>query len=268
MTKRPNQAPAPPMTRPSFLRGIVGIWYRHALALTRVWKVATTWFVIEPACVLLAMGLGVGRLIGTLPTHGEYASFVTPGMIVGMAMYHAIFECSWGAFQRIQSHSVETLLTTPIGIVQLAAGEILWGATRSALSTIAVGGLALGLGWLDPSAFPGVLLVSMLVGVEFGAIGLCFAATAQTTSTLSLIFTIVATPLFFFSGSFFPMEILPRALQIAAWIAPLSPGVHLARGFATHDLHTTHLAAAVYLVLLGAASFPVAVWLLRRKLLR
>lgn len=249
-------------------RGVTGVWNRHAVALLRVWKVATTWFVIEPACVLLAMGLGVGRLVGDLPEHGSYARFVTPGMIVGMAMFHAIFECSWGAFQRIQGHVMETLLTTPAGVPQLAAGEVLWGGTRAAISTCAVGGLALLLGWLDPAAFPGVLAISIVVGLEFGSIGLCFAAASRTLSTLSLIFTVVATPLFFFSGSFFPIAVLPELLQPVAWAAPLTPGVHIARGFAERSLDGSHLGAALYQLVLCAAGFPLAVGLLRRRLIR
>jgi len=250
------------------LRGVTGIWLRHAVALLRVWKVAVTWFFVEPACVLLAMGYGVGQLIGTLPDHGSYASFVTPGMIVGMAMFHAIFECSWGAFQRIQGAMLETALTTPISVAELAAGEILWGGTRALLSTLAVGGLALALGWLELAAFPGVLLVAALVGIQFGALGLCFAAACKTLSTLSLVFTVVATPLFFFSGSFFPIEVLPGALRTIAWIAPLTPGVHLARGFTEARFASSHLWSALYIAALCGATFPLAVQLLKRRLIR
>jgi lipooligosaccharide transport system permease protein len=250
------------------LRGITGVWWRHAVALSRVWKVAITWFLVEPGVVLLAMGLGVGRLIGELPGHGSYAAFVTPGMIVGTGMFHAIFECAWGAFQRIQQDVLETMLTTPTTVTEIAAGEVAWGGTRAVISTLAVGGFALLLGWLSPAALPGVLLVSVFVGVEFGALGLCFAAASTTLSTLTLVFTVVATPLFFFSGSFFPIEVLPPLLQPVAWAAPLTPGVHLARAFSTGSFDASHLASAVYLLVLSTVLFPLAVWLLRRRLVK
>ena len=253
---------------PFRLRGVTGVWWRHAVALTRVWRVALTWFLIEPAFVLVAMGVGVGQLVGTLPDHGSYAAFVTPGMIVGMGMFHAIFECAWGAFHRIQQDVLQTALTTPTTVAELAAGEVLWGGTRAALSTVAVGGLALLLGWLPLAAFPGVMLVSVLVGLEFGAIGLCFAAASPTISTLTLVFTLVATPLFFFSGSFFPIEVLPGWLQPVAWAAPLTPGVHVARGFAGGAMDASHAASAAYLVALSIGFFPLAVALLRRRLIK
>lgn len=250
------------------VRGITGVWWRHAVALARVWKVAFTWFFIEPAFVLLAMGLGVGRLVGTLPEHGSYSAFVTPGLVVGMAMFHAIFESAWGAFQRIQANAMETMLTTPTTVAELAAGEVLWAGTRAAISTLAIGGLAVVLGWLPWQGFPGVLLASILVGLEFGAVGLCFAAGSSTLPTLTLVFTVVATPLFFFSGSFFPIEVLPAALQPVAWVAPLTPGVHVARGFAQGAFDASHAAAAAYLVFLALVFYPPAVWLLRRRLVK
>ncbi len=256
-------------TRSRFrLRGVTGVWLRHAVALARVWKVAITWFLVEPVFILLAMGVGVGQLVGDIPGHGSYAAFVTPGMIVGMGMFHSIFESAWGAFQRIQGDVLETMLTTPTTVAELAAGEVLWGGTRAAISTLAVGGFAVALGWLPLIALPGVLLCSALVGLEFGAIGLCFAAGATTLSTLTLVFTVVATPLFFFSGSFFPIDVLPAFLQPIAWAAPLTPGVHLARGFAEGSLGAGHLASALYLLFLSVAFYPLAVWLLRRRLIK
>jgi len=250
------------------LRGVTGVWWRHAVALARVWKVALTWFVVEPGVVLIAMGMGVGRLVDTIPGHGAYAHFVTPGMVIGMGMFHAIFECAWGAFQRVQNDLMETMLTTPTTVAELAAGEVLWGGTRAVISTCAVGGLAMAVGWLDPAGFPGVLFVSALVGLEFGAVGLCFAAASPTLSTLTLVFTVVATPLFFFSGSFFPIEVLPAILQPVAWVAPLTPGVHAARGFAEGALDASHALSLAYVIALTAVLMPLAVWLLRRRLVK
>lgn len=249
-------------------RSMVGVWRRHAVCLLRTWKVALTWFLIEPAFVLIAMGAGVGRLIDELPGHGSYAEFVTPGMIVGMAMFHALFECAWGCFNRIQQGTMETMLTAPVTLAELAAGEVLWGATRAIISTLAVGGFALMLGWLPLSALPGVALIAAIIGLQFGAIGLCFAAASPSLSTLTLVFTVLATPLFFFSGSFFPIEVLPQWLQPLAWLAPLTPGVHLARGFAVGAMDMTHAWSALYLAVLSVSFFPIAVKLLQRRLVK
>jgi hypothetical protein len=53
-----------------------------------------------------------------------------------------------------------------------------------------------------------------------------------------------------------------------AWAAPLTPGVHVARGFAEGSLDGSHVGAAVYLLVLSVAFFPLALVLLRRRLVK
>lgn len=256
--------PAPGALR---LRSVSAIWWRHVLALARVWRVAVTWFAVEPAFVLLAVALGIGRLVGEVEAYGSYAVFVAPGIVVGTAMFHAIFECSWAAFQRIQQSVYETILTAPVTIAEIVLAELSFAITRALISTVAVGTFAALFGWVPWTALPALLLVSVGVGTVFGGIGLLFAALSPTVHALSLVFTLVATPLFFFSGAFFPVSVLPDWLEPVAWAAPLTPLVHLGRGVVLGSLDAGHAWAAVYVVALSAALFPLAVTLLRRRLL-
>jgi lipooligosaccharide transport system permease protein len=259
----PASAAAPRLRR----RSVAAIWYRHVLALTRVWGVAVTWFVVEPVVTLLAVAVGIGRLVGDVEGYGSYAEFVAPGLIVGTAMFHAIFECSWSVFTRMQENVYETLLTAPVTVSEVTLAELAFAVTRALISTVAVGGFAVALGWLSPAAWLGLMLVSIGVGVVFGEIGLTFAALSPTVHALSLVFTLVATPLFFFSGAFFPLDVLPGWLQPIAWAAPLAPFVEIAHGFATGALGPVDGLCGAYSAALGAGLFPLVVALLRRRLL-
>jgi lipooligosaccharide transport system permease protein len=250
------------------LRSVVAIWWRHVLSLGRVWAVAFTWFVIEPVVVLVAVAIGIGRLVGDVEGHGSYAAFVTPGIIVGTAMFHAIFEASWSAFERIQQGLYETFLTAPVSVAEITLAELAFATTRALISTVALGSVAVVFGWLPFTAAPALLLVAVGVGVVFGAIGLLFAALSPSIHVLSLVFTVVATPLFFFSGAFFPLTVLPEWLQPVAWAAPLTPLVHIGRGFAEAALGASHLWSAVYVAVLAGVLSPLAWALLRRRLLR
>ncbi len=266
-----TEAAPSPSREPAFglrWRSIQGIWWRHTLALARVWQVALTWFVVEPAVVLLAVALGIGQLVGEMEAYGDYALFVAPGIVIGTAMFHAIFECSWSTFERIQQSLYETLLTGPVTIHEIVLAELAFAVTRALVSTVAVGGFAILFGWLPLSAMPGLLLVSVGVGLVFGGIGLLFAATAPSMHMLSLVFTLVATPLYFFSGTFFPVSVLPEWLQPIAWAAPLTPLVELARAFAAGTLSPSHLWQAGYVVALALALYPLATRLMARRLLK
>lgn len=261
-----DRLPAPPQWLR--LRSVTAIWWRHVLALGRVWRVAITWFVVEPVVVLMAVALGIGRLVGDVEAYGSYPQFVAPGIVIGTAMFHAIFEASWAVFQRIRQSVYETLLTAPVTITEVVLAEVAFAVTRALISTVAVATFAALFGWIPWVSLPGLLVVTVGVGTVFGGIGLLFAALSPTVHALSLVFTLVATPLFFFSGAFFPVSVLPDWLEPVAWGAPLTPLVHLGRGAATGLLDISHLWSAVYVVALSLALLPLAVALLRRRLLK
>ena len=56
-----------------------------------------------------------------------------------------------------------------------------------------------------------------------------FSATQKTPDKFTAIFRFGITPLFLFSGTFFPISSLPAVLQAVAWVTPLFHGVALTR---------------------------------------
>ena len=185
------------------LRSIGGIWFRHALVMRHTWLPSFTWYFLEPFVVLIAIGVGIGALVSDIDDI-PYIRFVAPGIIVGSGMFHAIFECSWGSFFRIQKGVYETTLTAPVTTLELALGDISWAMSRAIITAICIGTVAAILGWIDTVSSVGVLLAAALTGMQFGALGLIFASLAPNVHILSLTFTVVASPLYFFSGAFFP----------------------------------------------------------------
>ncbi|MDZ7684755.1 MAG: ABC transporter permease [Gammaproteobacteria bacterium] len=191
---------SPPMPGADALRlsAIIAVFKRNLRALMRVWRVAITWFVIEPAIVLLALALGIGRLVGNVEGGISYAEFVAPGIVIGTAMYHSLGEAAWAAFERINQGVYETMLTAPVTVREIVLAELCFAAFRAILSTIAVGGFAIAFGWIPLSAWPALFVVSVGVGLVFGGVGQLFAALSPSIHVLTMVFTVVATPMFFF----------------------------------------------------------------------
>ena len=250
------------------IRSITGLWLTHAVAFVRYWKFGMTWVLVEPVIVLCAVGFGVGKLVTEVEGAESYAEFVTPGLIMGSAMFHSLFETSWNAYTRIDNEVYETAMTAPITVVEVTLGDILWAVTKSLMTAVGVGVFAALLGWLDGWAAFGILIPAVMVGAMFGAMGFLFSSVAPHTTFLTLVFTVVASPLYFFSGSFFPMSVLPDWVEPIAWAMPLTPAVHVARGFALGSLDISHLWAAVYILILTAIMWPAAVFLLKRRLIK
>jgi lipooligosaccharide transport system permease protein len=196
------------------------------------------------------------------------AVFVTPGVIMGNAMFHAIFTSSWDTYHRVSHGQYETALTAPVTVTELALGEVAWATTRALMTTVAVGVAAALLGLFDSPWAIGIVFAAFLVGLEFGAFGLIFAALSPNTHVLSLVFTVIATPLYFFSGGFFPVEDLPDWLEPIAWALPLTPGVHLSRAFTTGEFALSHLWSALYMLGFTAAVFPISAALMRRRIIK
>jgi lipooligosaccharide transport system permease protein len=103
-----------------------------------------------------------------------------------------------------------------------------------------------------------VIPVGVLTGLTFASLIAAFSATQQNDDGFSLIFRFVVTPLFLFSGTFFPVEQLPEVLEVIAWLTPTFHGVALARDLAlgTADplISVVHLAVLLVYVLAGIAA--------------
>jgi len=67
-----------------------------------------------------------------------------------------------------------------------------------------------------------------------------------------VIFRFGITPLFLFSGTFFPIESLPAPLQAVAWLSPLWHGVDLGRGVVLGTIGDQPLVMLAHLVVLSA----------------
>jgi len=85
------------------------------------------------------------------------------------------------------------------------------------------------------------------------------------------VFRFGITPLFLFSGTFFPIESLPAFLQPIAWLTPLYHGVALSRGLSlgtAAEEPLLMLAHAAILVAFAAAGAAAAVRTISARLVR
>jgi lipooligosaccharide transport system permease protein len=94
-----------------------------------------------------------------------------------------------------------------------------------------------------------------------------YTATLRAADSFNILFRFGITPLFLFSGVFFPVTRLPESLQWVAWFTPLFHGVELVRALTldavTSPVWVLHVA---YLSGLTAGGTLVAVWTFSRAL--
>jgi lipooligosaccharide transport system permease protein len=106
----------------------------------------------------------------------------------------------------------------------------------------------------------------VLTGLAFAAPIMAYAGTLTSSSTFNVLYRFILTPLFMFSGVFFPIDRLPDALERVAWLTPLFHGVTLVRGLTLDSLPPAWPVHVAFLVVLAGAGVAMAERTFRRRL--
>jgi lipooligosaccharide transport system permease protein len=238
---------------------------RNMLVYRRSFMVIFSGF-FEPLFYLFSMGFGVGALIGNVPlangTSVPYAVFVAPALLASSAMNGAIYETSNNFFYKLKYAKLyDAVISTPMSLNDVARGEVMWALLRGSLYAvgfllvIAVLGLA-GLGLLSSPlgllAFP----AAMVVGFGFAGAGLAVTTFVRHWRDFDFV-QLAIMPMFLFSGTFYPIEGYPPALQAFVQATPLYRGVHLIRALTTGTPDAVMLLDVAYLLLMGLIGLAI-----------
>jgi lipooligosaccharide transport system permease protein len=249
--------------RTTFLRGAWQVTVRNFLVWRSYAGASIAGNFGEPILYLVAMGYGLGRMVP--PSDGmTYAEFIAPGLIVSTVMYTATLEMTYGAYTRLTVQATyDAILATPITAGELVAGELLWGGLKSLLgaacelAVIALFGLA-------PSWWGlWVLPVGFVAGVLFAGMALTVTGMSKSYEFFNYYFTLIVSPMFLFSGIFFPLERVPEWARTAAQLLPLTHVVEVSRALVRGSL-----TPAIGWHLLALGGFLVVVTALCSKVLR
>jgi len=254
-----------------------GSWRARFLIERNVYVYRRTYMTLlsgffEPLFYLLAMGFGLGALIGQVPGPDghpiSYTAFIAPALLAASAMNGAVYDSTFNVFFRLNYEKVyNAVLATPLGVGDVALGEIIWALIRGQLYAIGFMVVVLLLG-LVPS-FWGLLAVPASVLLGFAAAGLGMAATSfmKTWQDLDLV-QLVVLPVFLFSGTFYPLSVYPEPFRTIIQLSPLYRGTDLIRRLTTGALDPVMLVDAAYLVLLGVLGLTIVSRRLDKLLLK
>jgi lipooligosaccharide transport system permease protein len=97
-------------------------------------------------------------------------------------------------------------------------------------------------------------------------IGYSFTSLIPKIDLYSYFFTLGITPMFLFSGIFFPFNQLPGWVEVVAWFTPLYHLVAIARDLATWPDAASVAGNAAWLAALTLIAFAIPVRGMRRRL--
>jgi lipooligosaccharide transport system permease protein len=255
-------------------RGAFRVWQRNLTIFGKYWKSILFPNFVDPLLYLAALGLGLGAFIREGGIDGQsYIQYIAPGLLASNAMFAASFESTFNTFVKLRFDRIyDAIITTPVNAEDVIAGEYLWAGTRSALYGSAFLAVITGLGYalgepMVTSLWALLIPVALLfIGVMFSVMGTLFTSLVRQIDYFSYYFTLVVTPLFLFSGIFFPVEDFPAPVPQIAWLTPLYHAVNVCRGLATGPTLAT-LGDAAWVLVFTAVLFLVPIQIMRRRLI-
>ncbi len=196
------------------------------------WAVIATGF-FEPVFYLLAMGVGLGALVGEVPGPDgrpiPYAMYIAPALLATSAMNGAIYDSVNNVFFKLRySKLYEGMLSTSLGPMDVALGEIFMALFRGFLYAIGFLGVLAVMGLVTSWWALAMLPVALLISLGFASLGMAVTSYMKGFQQLDLV-PLVLLPMFLFSATLYPITVYPEWIQMVIKALPLWHGVELMR---------------------------------------
>jgi lipooligosaccharide transport system permease protein len=248
------------------------VWKRNLLTYQRIWKVNFITPLLEPLFYVTAFGLGFAGLIGDVVYGGtqmSYVQYIAPALLAAAVMNNAFLETTYASFVRMYyQNTFDGILATPISLEEVIIAEIVWAATKATGAAAVMLGV---LGLFGLVSFPGALMILPLAffgGLAFASVGMFFTGIIPTIDMFNLPVFLFITPMFLFSGTFFPVGNLPAWAQPLALAFPLHHLVELFRRFCVGTHETPTWISLACLTAFLFASAVLALVFMKRRLIQ
>ena len=195
------------------------------------WKSTAFSSTVEPIVYLLAFGLGLSATLVNEVNGVPYVQYVGTGMVATAVIFSSALPAMFGTFVKHRfQNTYDAILAAPVDVEELVSAEMLWIGVRASIYGCVPLIVTIGFG-LDP-AF-GMLLTPFFcfaTALGFAGFGVAMAATVAKIDQFNYVTALFVTPLFLVAGTFFPIDELPKGVQVVAQLNPLHQLVELVRG--------------------------------------
>jgi lipooligosaccharide transport system permease protein len=244
--------------------GLSHVIEHRAVQYRRTYRSSVFTSFLSPILFLTAMGIGLGGYVdrsGGAALGGlTYLQFLAPGLLAATVMQSAAFEATFPIIGGLNwQRTFHAMYATPLSPRDIALGNLTWMAVRITMIATVFTVVIVAFGAAHSPLVVLGIPVATLTGMSFAGPIAAFSATQRTPNRFNVIFRFGITPLFLFSGTFFPIESLPSFLQPLAWLSPLWHGVDLTRGLVLGTLAQNPTLMLVHLGIL-VAIVAISTW--------
>jgi ABC-2 type transport system permease protein len=224
------------------LRAVKVVWHRELIRWSRNrTRIVTT--LVQPILFLFVLGTGLAPLLhagGGL----DFRTFMFPGVLTMIVLFTSIFSAVSIVWDR-EFGFLREMMVAPVPRSAVVVGKCLGGATVATIQ----GAILLLLAGLVHIPYSPVLLLVLLAEMALTAftmtsLGVMLASRMQQVESFQVVMQMIVLPMFFLSGSVFPLTGLPGWLDALAKIDPLTYAVDAIRRPALS--HVAHGASSAF----------------------
>ncbi|TDS86405.1 ABC transporter permease [Nesterenkonia aurantiaca] len=220
---------------------------------------------LEPVLFLTSFGLGISPMIAGVDAEQvglrgggtiSYAAFIAPALLAVSAMNGAIFDSTWNVFFKLKITKLyRTMMSTSLGPVDVAVGEICLALFRGGIYALGFIGVLLVGGLIDPLAAVLMWFTALFVALGFASVGMAVTSFMTRFQQMDWMM-MVLMPMFLFSATLFPISVYPAGVQAFIQALPLWHAVELMRDIAFWDfsgLTLVHIGYYLVMIVVGLA---------------
>jgi ABC-2 type transport system permease protein len=236
---------------------------REFMRIIRIWPETLLPSVITMGLYFVIFGTVMGERIGSMGDI-HYTAYIVPGLVmmalVNSSFINVMFSFYISKFQR----NIEEMLTSPMSNHAILLGYMCGGIIRGILVASIV--LLVSLFFTDVIIYDWhlTLVVAMCTAAMLSLCGFINGVFAKSFDQLSLVPMFVLTPLTYFGGVFYSVDLLPPFWQNATYFNPI---FYMVSGFRYGMLGIADVAIEyVLIVLIIAISilYGFCMWLLHK----
>lgn len=191
--------------------------------------------------------------------------FLLPGILAMTIMNTGLMGVTWVISDYRERRVLKRVLTTPFSPVAFLSGMI----GRFTITNIAQGLIIVLIGVFVFKAnvvgsYLNLIVLVVIGSITFLCIGFAISTLSKTAEAASNLGSAVSFPMMFLSGTFWPREMIPAALQPVINLLPLTPLVDAMRSVTTQASSlAAHAGGILYLLCWAVVAVALATWRFR-----
>ncbi|CAB4681520.1 MAG: hypothetical protein F2660_01625 [Actinobacteria bacterium] len=212
----------------------------------------------NPVLYLLSVGIGIGALVDSTsgadnPIGVPYLTFLAPALLATAAIQAAMDETTFPTMQGfLWDKSFFAMISTQLMARDIVGGIMIASSIRCSFNTLIYAGVLVLFGAIPLTSVPVLVFAAIFAGISFAGVMLAVTSfVKQDDGFYAIVGRFVLTPMFMFSGTFYPLESLPIYLQWVGWISPVWHATNLGRNL-SYGLEVEPWLLAVHVIFMGA----------------